>query len=486
MHKNKHSLKQEDETNQEPIPVKLKREQTTCDTDLSIPPLKLVFKTLPKRNALDKQFLKPLPKLPTKLSTENNADNAKSSARDPKPSKAIDKNISQASRPCTVAAKTNSRTYNSVNGNSQANKPYKHKQASKSNLEITKSVNQSGKYTSQASKTLKEQKVPPLLRSKSQNEAQATKLPKLQPLLRTKSLGEGSDSGVSDSSDRILAWLADTSRINFKNHPVPNVDVNKQNEPSKTKIKQNQAIKPTSGRNIGKQKSERQKAAILERVETATPKSDILDKLLPKHSQTHGKKRYAPYKLNVSDVKHNKATNSSQLEQEKDFTGQTTDKTTASNGKISTANQNGLSSELTNSVARNLDGKGTTSQNEFLVSEIGRSENLTTNSLGGNDNNVATSVTGVQNVGNSSKENSLQDGPHEAQQFFSSEGIQGHSDVFVNLQQEDEVLSMDEEVGSNISIQLSESEVADMEIDNAEEFAKEIVQEVYNACIFMY
>ncbi|CAB3980551.1 transcriptional SWT1-like [Paramuricea clavata] len=466
--KGKQSFKQQYETKQEQIPVKLKKDQTNCDA--SKLPEKLFLNALPKAKATEKPFLKALPKLPSKSHTGNFVENTKRSAHDQKPYTESVKNNTQASKPCNETAQTNTRTFNSAKSNPQANELGN--RAVKADLEITNSVNPSGKTNSQAFKTLKEQKVPVLLKSKSQSEAK--KIPKLQPLLRTKSLGEGSDSGVSESSDRILAWLADTSRINFKNHPVPTITV------EEDKVSSMKQAKQTSARIIGKQKSERQKATIIERVETnsgtAEPKSDILDKLLPKHSQTHAKQRHAPYKLNLTDLKHNK-TNSSQIELEKGLSGQTTAKaTTSSTTKISPANQNGLSSELANSFARNLSGKTTADQNRFLVSETAASENLIESLFGVDDNNVPP-IASVQNV-NLPSENSLQNGLDEPQQLVSSAVIQGHSEVFDNVQPDDDVFSMEEGVGSDVSIPLSESEVADMEIDNAEELAKEIVQEL--------
>jgi hypothetical protein len=470
--KSKQSLKQQEETKQEQIPVKLKKDQTNCGA--SKLPEKLFLNALPKGKATEKPFLKALPKLPSKSNTLNSVENTKRSAHDQKPYTETVKNNTQASKPCNETAQTNVRTFNLAKSNPQANE--RGNQAVKADLEITNTVNPSGKTNRQAFKTLKEQKV--LLKSKSQIETK--KIPKLQPLFRTKSLGEGSDSGVSESSDRILAWLADTSRINFKNHPVPNIAV------EEDKVSSMKQAKQTSARITGKQKSERQKATIIERVETnsetAEPKSDILDKLLPKHSQTHAKQRYAPYKLNLTDLKHNKAKNSSQIEQEKGLPGQTTTKaTTSSTMKISPANQNGLSSELTNSFARNLSGKTTADQNRFLVSETAASENLIQSLFGVDDNNVPP-IASVQNV-NLPSENCLQNGLDEPEQLVSSAVIQGHSEG--NVQPDDDVFSMEEGVGSDVSIPLSESEVADMEIDNAEELAKEIVQKVYHECFMV-
>ena len=473
--KSKQSLKQQDETKQEQIPVKLKIDQTNCDASKLSE--KLFLNALPKAKAPGKPFLKALPKLPSKSNTGNSMENTKRAAHDQKHYTETVKNNAQASKPCNETAQTNTRTFNSAKSNPQANEPVN--QAVKADLEITNYVNPSGKTNSQAFKTLKEQKIPVLLKSKSQIEAK--KIPKLQPLLRTKSLGEGSDSGVSESSDRILAWLADTSRINFKNHPVPNIAVDED------KVSSMKQAKQTSARITGKQKSERQKATIIERVETnsesAEPKSDILDKLLPKHSQTHAKQRYAPYKLNLTDLKHNKTKNSSQIEQEKGLPGQTTAKAKASSTmKISLANQNGLSSELTNNFARNLSGKTTADQNRFLVSETAASENLIESLFGVDDDNNVPLIASVQNV-NLPSENCLQNGLDEPEQLVSSAVIQGHSEG--NVQPDDDVFSMEEGVGSDVSIPLSESEVADMEIDNAEELAKEIVQEVYHECFMV-
>ena len=405
-----------------------------------IPP-KERFLKLPKRKQPEKQFLKVLPQLPARLKL---ADNVKTNTDTLKSSQDMVKNDSQVSESCNKTGKTNSQTWNKniPQGNKPANK------AGKSNLKITKAVIQSSKTGPQVSVTVKEHKIPPLLKSTSLNETQANVVPKLQPLVRAKSLGEGSDSGVSDSSDRILAWLADTSRINFKNHPVPNPD-NERNERLKTEVKPNQTMKQMPGRNTGKQKSQRKKAVIVERVqtnsETSEPRNHILDKLLPKHAQTHGKQRYAPYELAPPDSKQNKDKGSTQIQQIKDLARKTAEKPTASSTTtILPANQNSLSSsEVTNSVARNLGCKATLGEDGFL------------------------NVAGVQNVDHVSKQNGLQETP----QFVSHEG---HSEV---LQQQDEVLSM-EGVGSDTSLPQSESDVAEMEIDNAEEFAKEIVLEV--------
>jgi hypothetical protein len=407
-----------------------------------------------------------LPKLRPKIKF---ADNIKTSTQVPKCYKGFVKNDDQVPEHRKETFKTNARTWNK--NNAQANKLAN--ETAQSNLEITKPVIHSSKTAPQASTAGKEQKMALLLKSKSVNEPKV--ISKLQPLLRTKSLGAGSDSGVSDSSDRILAWLADTSKINFKHHPVPNPDIQR-NEISNTETKQSQTVKVVPGRSFGKQKSERKKAVIAGRVETnsetSKPNGDILNKLLPKLSQTHGKERYAPYRLTPSNVKHKKPTNSSEIQHEKNIARQTTDKNSTSNTMtIPPANQNGLSSEAANGVARNLGGNATLNQSRFLASE-------TANLFGVSDNDISTSVDSVENVGNLSKANSLQNNELETQQFVPSEAIQRRSEV---LQPQDEVLSMEEGVGSDVSIPLSESEVAEMEIDNPEEFAKEIVQEVFSA-----
>ena len=384
---------------------------------------------LPTRNNSEKLFLKTLSNNP----------------QFPKPNKEIAKNNLQTTEfPHHQTLKNNSQVFHLPKTKKLANNG--HNQAVITGLHKTQTVNESGKTNSQLSNLSKNNKHPVLMKSKSQNETQSKKIPQLQPLQRTKSLGEVSDSGISNSSGRILAWLADTSRINFKHHPVPNTGT-EGNKAWKNKSKPSQTNVFKQERNTGKQRSEKQKAAIVDRVETNSeitkPKKDILDKLLP--NQTQRKQRYTPYKTTLPVSKYNKKI--SQSEQNKKHIGQTASKTTASiNTKNSQLNQNNASFEST----RICRGKATGGPNGFITSETSVGKSLTRN------NSTLC----------------------ETQLFVSNEGIHDNSNVFSNLQQDDDVLSMEEGAGTEISLPSSESDVADMDIDNAEEFAKEIVQEV--------
>lgn len=466
---NKESSKQKYETKtHEPVNtfrVKKERTNPNCVAETSKPPVKMFFKALPK--------------LSFKLKTTKPLENTKNNTFFSKPCKETVKSNIQVFETYKESAKTNTRTSNSAKSCPQGSKPSN--QAVKSSLETTKTAEASRRTNPQASGNAKEPKTPALSNDKAPSKVK--KVPKLQPLLRAKSLGEGSDSGVSDSSDRILAWLADTSRIDFKDHPIPTINI-KENEEAKSKGEQCQTtvVKQKSGSNTAeKQNSDPNKIAILKRVETNIKhKSDVLDEVLPKHSQTHAKKRYTPYQLTTANLKHDKVKDSGKTEQEKCLPVQTTAKTTACHTvKTTTASQNSLSSELTNSVARKIDGKPTTAgQNGFLVSETVVNKNSTTNSVGVNGN-VCTDVGSVKNIDNSSRKNSLQDSVHEVQRLVDGEAILELGRVSDNVFQQDDVLSMEEGAGSSVvSIPLSDSDVADMDIDNAEEFAREIVKEV--------
>ena len=464
---NKQSLKQKDEKNHEltnTFRVKKERANSNCVAETSKPPVKMFFKALPK--------------LSFKLKTTKPLENTKSNAFFSKPCKETVKSNAQIFETHKESDKTNARTSNSAKSYPLGNKFSN--QAIKSNLETVKTAEKSGKNNPKASDNSKEPKTPALLNNKVPSKTK--KIPKLQPLLRTKSLGEGSDSGVSDSSDRILAWLADTSRIDFKDHPIPNINIT-ENEVAKSKGEQDHTtvVKQKSGQNTAeKQNRDTHKIAILKRVETNFKhKSDVLDKVLPKHSQTHGKKRYTPYQLTTPNLKHDKAKDSSKAEQEKCPPVQTNAKTTAGHTvKTTTANQNSLPSELANSVAKNIGGKPTAGQNGFLVSETVVNKNSTTNSFGVNGN-VSTNVGSIKSIDNTSRKNSLQDNVHEVQRFIDGEAIQELGGVSNSVLQQDDVLSMEEGAGSSaVSIPLSDSDVADMDIDNAEEFAREIVKEV--------
>lgn len=464
---NKESSKQKYEKTHEPVNtfrVKKERTNPNCVAETSKPPVKMFFKALPK--------------LSFKLKTTKPLENTKNNAFFSKPCKETVKSNVQVFETHKESAKTNARTSNSAKSYPQESKPSN--QAVKSSLETTKTAEASRRTNPQASGNAKEPKTPALSNDKAPSKAK--KVPKLQPLLRAKSLGEGSDSGVSDSSDRILAWLADTSRIDFKDHPIPTINI-KENEEAKSKGEQCQTtvVKQKSGsNNTEKQNSDPNKIAILKRVETNTKhKSDVLDEVLPKHSQTHAKKRYTPYQSTTANLKHDKVKNLGKTEQEKCLPVQTTAKTTACHTvKTSTANQNSLSSELTNRVARKIGGKPTAGQNGFLVSETVVNKISTTNSFGVNGN-VSTDVGSVKNIDNSSRKNSLQDSVHKVQRFVDGEAILELGRVSDNVLQEDDVLSMEEGAGSSVvSIPLSDSDVADMDIDNAEEFAREIVKEV--------
>lgn len=450
--KDKQLVKEESEMNHDSIPVKVKKQQTNIDSGRSSLPEKLLLKSLSKMKAPDKTVLKPLPRLAPMQYAKKIGVNDKTN-RLKTCEESMRQISSMLSRPRSKSDNTNTPPVNA--------KPVKDTYK----FQRSKPVCQASKASLlQPSKTGKVSKVPVLLKSNSQNDVK--KIPKLQPLLRAKSLGEGSDSGVSDSSDRILAWLADTARIDFKNHPVPNIAV-EQYDPSQAKLQ----------RNTGKKKSEKQKTNIIERVEmnseTTKSKSDILDKLLPKLPETHPKQRFASYDLTLTGLKHSKACNPSEFQQETGLTLPTSAKTTAfSSIKVSTADQNDLSSKFANCVPRNVGEKITDSQNG-----VSFSENVRDNEV--NNCTVVTSVAGVRNVDYSQREKSLVNGAQLTQPFISSAPIQRQSEVLADVEQIDEVFSMEEGMGSDVSIQLSESDVADMEIDNAEELAKEIVQEVY-------
>ncbi|XP_028407735.1 transcriptional protein SWT1-like [Dendronephthya gigantea] len=329
--------------------------------------------------------------------------------------------------------------------------------SAKGNIKTPTTANQNFKTNPQVTTSVKEQKVPVLVKSKSQNEAQLKT--KHQPLSRTKSLGEGSDSGVSDSSDRILAWLADTSRIDFKDHPIPNNPPVVNKEISKDKldnIAQNQTVsgKQTSAVNTGKEKSEKCKVAILGCSKTSKQeKNAILDKSPPK---THGKQRFTPYKLKLPNIKH-KTESSSQAEQRR-LSGGTEGKANSD----ATPNQNYLLPKLANCVARNFGGKATPG---LLVPGDSEDATITENLFIGDNTDV--NRFSVQTVSNSSGKISSP----KTHQLTRPSGV-------VSSVQQDEVLPMEEEVRNDVSVSLSEDGVADMEIDNVEEFAKEIVQEL--------
>ena len=445
---NKQSLKHRDEKNREPSDTK---EISNCGNETS----KLPVKT----------FFKPLPKLSFKLKATKPLADTKNSVFSSKSCKESDIQKFEA-RNKSVVVPTSSLT----KSDPQESKPLK--QAGKSNLEATKSVEQGEKNNLQVSDKSKEQRKPALFNSKTQKKVK--KLGKLPPL--TPSLCEDSDSTkTSGSSDRILSWVADTSKISFKNHPIPKIDI------SASELAKSQGLQDPA--TIVKRKSEDlNKIARPKAVETTLKqKGEVLNATLAKHSQTHGKRRYAPYsyQLTTLNQKHDKAKNSSKIEQEKRRPSETATKSIASHTvKVTTANQNGVSSELTNHFSGGNGGKSTNDQNGVLVPETVVSKDWTTSSFGFSDD-FSTGVGNDKNIDNASRKCSLQDSGLGVQQFVDREAIQELGGrVFENVLQEDDVLSMEEGAGSSPVWSSSNVADMDMDIDNAEEFAEEIIKEV--------
>ena len=458
---NKQSLKHRDEKNRESSDTH-RKEISNCGNETS----KLPVKT----------FFKPLPKLSFKLKATKPLADTKNSVFSSKSCK--ESNI-QKFGAHNKNAKTNVPTTSSLTKTDpQESKPSN--QAGKSNLEATKSVEQGEKSNLQVSNKSKEQRKPALFNSKTQKKVK--KLGKLPPL--TPSLCEDSDSTrTSGSSDRILSWVADTSKISFKNHPIPKIDISA-SELAKSQGLQYPAtiVKRKSEMNNEKLTGDLNKIARPKAVETTLKqKGDVLNATLPKHSQTHGKRRYAPYsyQLTTLNQKHDKAKNSSKTEQEKRRSSETAAKSIASHTvKVTTANQNGVSSELTNHFSGGNGGKSTNDQNGVLVSETVVSKDWTTNSFGFSDD-FSTGVGNDKNIDNASRKCSLQDSGLGVQQFVDREAIQElGGGVFENVLQEDDVLSMEEGAGSSPVWSSSNVADMDMDIDNAEEFAEEIIKEV--------
>lgn len=295
----------------------------------------------------------------------------------------------------------------------------------------------------------------------------------LPPITPPKSLGSFSEESVSGSSDRIAAWLEDTSRINFQEHPVPDVnDLNTTQSVNKSKAEK---INSTPKSNIKSSKlKERKKVAILERVKNSTESSEkkrnnILDQLLPKHvsHKSHGKGRYAPYKSGAVSSEGQKKPRKGEMfldertsVAEKRQSRDSRSSVRLDGGQVNQTNRKSTSGRAVQVKKNDL----SKNWNSHLRS---RNTSVTRNDRSQPQQSIFVSNHDIPHevriTGNDTRRNN----PKGTQLKLSDDGIQF-----------DDALSMDEDEGANVAIPSSGSEVADMEIDNAEEFEKEIVQKV--------
>lgn len=291
-------------------------------------------------------------------------------------------------------------------------------------------------------------------------------LPKLKSFSSSISLGEDSDSGLSDSSDRIIAWLADTSKIDFKDHPVPTIQANVC--PANSSVKS-----PDCSKTVAKQKPEAVTCARVPSttLDTSKCETSTKDMLLRGHTSVCVKTRYVPYNIVTSKHVTGKSKNATKNKEDYVSTQQQQRKKIiqSDSSRVALANQN----TTTLIPKRNISKSGNTVPR-------GKSDSAA-KSLISTENPKRYH----ENTWRRSQEHSLQNDVNFSQgnvasssQFSAVKHNVGHHGLNDVTSVRDDVISMDECVGSDISIPLSTSDVVDMDIDNAENFAKEIVQEV--------
>lgn len=273
----------------------------------------------------------------------------------------------------------------------------------------------------------------------------------LPPITKPKSVCSLSEGSVSDSSDRILAWLEGTSRVNFVEHPVPNNNngkgLNAVTSTAKANETRNSIFKSAKKAKFKEQKKE----AILEKVKTSTTltsekqRNNILDKLLPQpvpHHKGHGKSRYAPYKSTEAISKNRKKSRNEPLN-EQTFVAKKTIKEKP-NRQCQTTKQNS-SSDGVFQIKKSDFGRAKDGQN-YVFS---RRQDVSAQ---------------PRMAGDKSRQNT------EVNNVLNGNGL--HYEAALPMDQEEGVTS------GVAAIPIFESEVADMEIDNAEEFQKEIAQQL--------
>ncbi|XP_046845452.1 transcriptional protein SWT1-like [Xenia sp. Carnegie-2017] len=285
-------------------------------------------------------------------------------------------------------------------------------------------------------------------------------LPKLKSFSSSISLGEDSDSGLSDSSDRIIAWLADTSKIDFKDHPVPTIQANvcpanssvKSSDCSKTEAKQKPeavtcARVPST--TLDTSKCETSTKDMLLRGHTSVcaklamyPTILLQVNTLPVNQKMQQKTRKIMYQLNNNSVKIIQSDSSRVALANQDTTTLIPKRNISKSG-------NAVPREKSDSAAKSL--ISTENPKRYHGNTWRRSqEHSLQNDVDFSQGNVASS----------------------SQSSAVKHGLNDVTSV------RDDVISMDECVSSDVSIPLSTSDVVDMDIDNAENFAKEIVQEL--------
>ena len=275
-----------------------------------------------------------------------------------------------------------------------------------------------------------------------------------------------SPSEGSDSSDRITAWLENTSQINFAEHPVPGTNVaenilDEQGCPSLNSTKSNSKQDSIIKSGISGKTKEAKKMTILERVKsnTGTPETkgnNILDELLPKHASHKGRKpRYAPYKG---------ATSKSQTKSRK----------VEPSPKEKT------------SVRQKTEGKESDSPIKFTVKQTNVKPNVSRENVFKIKKSNFKSVFVPRANASQAQAKGLPVEPRHTGNAALENDDKNDKFEFIGSFQHEDALSMDEEECVSLAASLPDSEVADMEIDNAEQYEKEIVQKVFAYLSFLF